>query len=487
MDMIKQLPHRAAQVEELNIDADFIEGTFNKRTLLNTFPNVRILEVEWGNGPLEEPHNFTYFKEPIKLTHSTPKVKVLHDSIYCELASQLLASNLCGRLEELTLDFAEITGISTSTVMGQLKNLPVLKKLELSHLCTGVNELETMHQNLPTIQELKLVLTRVTASETPANVSPGTLINKLGFYIDVVEDIETHIQLYQYMLKKYNNAACTKYHDVAQLYYEPHDAKRLYFNGILGFYKIIRPNEKKMEIQGTPDGVNIFEVFDNTGCQIEELQAYRCGGNTFVRYLSQSNQSRYIQTLSLINTEINSPDILKNMMALTTLKLSFHDDDGFESVNLTNYLNGCPTTLKSFSIDCPELTVYPRTTLLSSIETLCITCDGLTRGLGDVVSTCFPKLVRLDISAKTLDDNDINISLQNQPLKSAKLSINEELFYGFIIKTPSQPGLQLYICFGNSLEPRDYETTSASPTLSFTSFTGKILDPSYHGIRIIPG
>jgi hypothetical protein len=46
MDMIKQLPHRAAQVEELNIFADCLEGTFNKRTLLNTFPNVRILQVD---------------------------------------------------------------------------------------------------------------------------------------------------------------------------------------------------------------------------------------------------------------------------------------------------------------------------------------------------------------------------------------------------------------------------------------------------------
>jgi hypothetical protein len=95
-------------------------------------------------------------------------------------------------------------------------------------------------------------------------------------------------------------------------------------------------------------------------------------------------------------------------------------------------------------------------------------------------------MVRLDISAKTLDDHDINISLQNQPWEMANLSINQE-FYGFIIKALSQPGLQLYVCYGKSLEPMDYETTSASPTLSFTSFTGKILDPSYHGIRIIPG
>lgn len=194
--------------------------------------------------------------------------------------------------------------------MGQLKNLPVLKKLELTDFCVGVNELETMHQNLPTIQELKLVLPRVTASETPTNVTPSTLINKLYIHIDVVEDIETHIQFYQYMVKKYSNAACTEHHDNAQLYYEPHDAKRLYFNGILDFYKIIRPNEKYIHIQGTPDDVDIFEVFDNTGCQFEELKAYQCGENTFVRYLAQSNQSKYIQTLSLTNTEINSPNVL---------------------------------------------------------------------------------------------------------------------------------------------------------------------------------
>jgi hypothetical protein len=470
MDMIKRFPHRALQVEELRL-LTCLPSSFNKRTLLNTFPNVRVLEVGWDQGPLEESHEFKYFRELIEITSPQPKIRVLRDTLFCELASQMLASNLGHRLGELQLDFEGIDGISTRTIVDQLKNLPVLKTLTLHELYIGINDLEKIHTDLPTIQEFDLCI-HITASEMPSNVLPATFITKLDIQIDSAFDVNTHIQFYQYMLKKYSSVKVIEYIDRMILYCDPDDARRVYLNGILDFYKLVVPS-KTLAIQGVPNYVNVFEVFDGMGHQFEELRTYQCEGETLFQYLAESKQARCIKKLDLSATKISTPRSLKNTMALTTLKLSPSYSENL-SIDLTDHLNGYPPTLRNLSIDCHDLNIDLAVTQLSNIETLDISCHELTKDLGDVISASFPKLAQLKLSASSLCE-DVNITIQTQSLKIADIFIPPSCIYGFSFKSPNQADPQLYGCFKGTQECVLYSKIRYLPIITFTSFTERKL------------
>jgi hypothetical protein len=97
MDVINRFPHRAMQVENLRFSGSIPAG-FNRRTLLNTFPNLRVLTVD---REIEEQGSEDYFSEPIQIKQSISKLRSLYDSSHCEVAPQLLTSNLGGKLGRL--------------------------------------------------------------------------------------------------------------------------------------------------------------------------------------------------------------------------------------------------------------------------------------------------------------------------------------------------------------------------------------------------
>jgi hypothetical protein len=64
------------------------------------FPSVRLLKVKL-EGNLVQAQEYHYFSEPIEMAPLKSSVRVLCDSIYCELVFQMLTFNLCGALEQL--------------------------------------------------------------------------------------------------------------------------------------------------------------------------------------------------------------------------------------------------------------------------------------------------------------------------------------------------------------------------------------------------
>lgn len=169
-------------------------------------------------------------------------------------------------------------------------------------------------------------------------------------------------------------------------------------------------------------------------------------------------------------------------MALTTLELGPSYSENL-SLNLTDYLNGFPPTLRNLSINCHDLDIDLAVTQLSNIETLDISCHELTRYLCDVISASFPKLAQLKLSASFLCEN-VNITIQTQSLKSASFFVRTSCIYGFSFKSPSQADPQLYYCFKDIKECAPYSKIRHLPTITVTSFTEKRLDLT-SGIRIL--
>jgi hypothetical protein len=174
MDMFKRLPERAAQVEELTISLHK-DTRFNRRELLHLFPNARKMEVDHYSG---EWRLLDHFTQDMDLTHSNSKVEFLSDVYHCELVSQMVYSRLGSRLKALCLKDMYLQ--DTSTILSQLKDLPVLKTLTLESAILVIDELELLHKNVPSIQELTLDLLLLYGS-MPSEVVPASSIMKLKF------------------------------------------------------------------------------------------------------------------------------------------------------------------------------------------------------------------------------------------------------------------------------------------------------------------
>ncbi|KAI8879782.1 hypothetical protein K501DRAFT_276227 [Backusella circina FSU 941] len=111
INMFKQSPDRAAQVEEFYI-------------LFDILPNIRVIESElcWGS----EHSDYDDFIKPTDIVCLESKVEFLSDSNYCELTYQMLYSDLGGRLKTLCLNLFGVP--STATVLYELDDLPVFKQ-----------------------------------------------------------------------------------------------------------------------------------------------------------------------------------------------------------------------------------------------------------------------------------------------------------------------------------------------------------------------
>jgi hypothetical protein len=153
----------------------------------NLFYNARLIQVIYDDPWLAD---FYRFAGSLKMAHSRPRLESLTDSIYCELASQILAANLGSHIRTLELYFYSLDEFDTKYALAKIQNLPVLKSLTLAILNIGINELINIHQNVPSIQELKLQDIEVLDSYLPPHITPAS-VTSLNISVLKVDNIET--------------------------------------------------------------------------------------------------------------------------------------------------------------------------------------------------------------------------------------------------------------------------------------------------------
>ncbi|KAI8882888.1 hypothetical protein K501DRAFT_315319 [Backusella circina FSU 941] len=475
IDMIERLPHRAAQVEELIINCP-LKDIFNKRRLCNIFPNVRSIKLD---DPITI-ENYYHFSEPIETTQQKSKVQHISDTIYCEYASQMMMSNLCDQLTTIYLDFRGLF-VSCRTILPQMKNMPVLKELTLNLANLSKVDMEVLHNNIPSIQILKLLRLILCESEMPLNIISPTALTDVFISIEIADNIATHAEWYRYICSKYINVTKWDYND--EELFHTDETVFLYENGFLQFLEFIAPTQSSITLTRLPDHINFFKVLDNIGSQIEEFDIYFCKGDTVLQNFAESNQSRYVKDLTIDNTMIGSIHHFQNFTSLSKLTLEPTDFYHELTINLTDCLNLLPNTLKDFSIDYPDLVFEPVNCKPSSIENLTINSWSLTKELMEMVSSCFPQLVNLYLSGST--GCNLDISLPSHSLKSATFSLNMEDAHGFSFKCPNLVEPEYYLIDHNKNACVKYEDLKTKIILSVVSHTTKILDFSMRTIKLI--
>jgi hypothetical protein len=386
----------------------------------------------------------------------------------------MLNSKLGSRLKALYLKDMSIPG--TQAILPQLKDLPVLKTLSLQSAGLWIDDLELLHKNVPSIQELTLEPLYLNGS-MPSEVVPASSITKLKFRGSDPEDVKTLCMIYKYMTKKYTNATEVDINDVELDDYEPSERKYFYLNGYLDFLKLIGPIKDELSLEYVPNGVNPFEALDAVDSRIQCLDLYGRENETILEDLSRSNQSKYVQTLILTDTNIDSIHFIKNMTCLTELRIRSAIKDT-RPVDLIGCLEACPPFLKTFTITFDHIVVKPHNIVLKSIENLNIRCQTLTSEIGDIISSCFPNLVKLSLYCEYL--NNTNITLKSLQLQH--VSFSKDVFrldgdsYGLSFKSSNQTETQYYLYDEKAWVYVQFEDIQHLPILSFTSFTKQKLD-----------
>jgi hypothetical protein len=108
--------------------------------------------------------------------------------------------------------------------------------------------------------------------------------------------------------------------------------------------------------------------------------------------------------------------------------------------------------------------------------------------LGDIISSCFPNLVELNLECSFV--NSIKIKLCNPRFQRATILIlggytdnNGE--YGISFKSPAQPETEYYISRNGEIDQVKYQHTKGLPIISIGSFTDKKLN-LVDGINVVP-
>jgi hypothetical protein len=103
----------------------------------------------------------------------------------------------------------------------------------------------------------------------PQDVIPSCLITKLDLALSAVDDLNTHIQLYNYLGKKYPSVSKPIIDDNTSSSNDSDYARNVYNEGILPLYQSIGSTIDTFFISHYCDGLDAFRKFDVFGIKLK--------------------------------------------------------------------------------------------------------------------------------------------------------------------------------------------------------------------------
>jgi hypothetical protein len=170
-------------------------------------PNLQELYLKEGYS--ERIQDQDYISTGFDFMYPTTKLEIIEYFGHSELVCQLAMSNLCRHVNSLCLELSSCFKSTVTNVISQLKNMPVLETLHLITTTIKLMDLEILYGNLGSIKYLNLDELDLCSGKIPQNITPATLITKLEYTIEDAVDLNTHIQFYKHMYKKYPSAVVT--------------------------------------------------------------------------------------------------------------------------------------------------------------------------------------------------------------------------------------------------------------------------------------
>jgi hypothetical protein len=371
---------------------------------------------------------------PFPFTHATTKLEKIAEGDEYKLTRQLAMSIMCNKLKSVDLIFApsiptssSTSSSTTSNIFSELKNMPVLETLKLRQFRVKLKDLEMVHHNVPSIKCLCLRKAIIVSGEFPNNITPAKPITKLDLELAKVANSHTHIELYKYLVKKYPSVSKPTFQDDVLADVDEDYARDVYNKGFIPWYQKIGSKVDTLSFDSYCDGLDVFRKFDDSGIKLKKLKIRYMFDNYLLLFeeLAQSQQSKYIQKLTLRYVIPWSWEMMINMEVLTYLEISFgdlaNDDKAKDIINFSDFVEACPATLTHVEIKRVTLTFNKSASNITSIRSLKLT-DVDTKPGAAIMGVNFPKLSKLRVYAFT--KGNFTISLPSNHLKEADIHTN---------------------------------------------------------------
>jgi hypothetical protein len=415
-EILERFSYRGSQVEYLTMDLT-PSLSFDKRIICNLFPNLR--EIHFKESKFRFTRT-THLSSPFQFTlPSLLKLEKLSDCAECELARELAMSDLCSNLKSLYLSFPDPL---SGDILSQLKNMPVLEILTLGGFQLKLMDLEMVHCNIPSIKSLCLINAIIDSGEFPNDIIPATLITTLDLSLSAVDDLHTHIELYKYLAKKYSSVSKPTFEDNALLDVDVDVgyARDVYNKGIIPCYQKIGSKIDTFSFDSYCDGLDAFRKFDLYGIKLTQLKLEALTRNKplFIEELVQSQQSKYIQKLILINIIPAPLEMMINMEMLTSLKIDFQSM--YNPINFSQLIDACSAALTDLTIENADLTFNKSTSNITSIQNMNLTNIDI-HSPTTITGKSFPKLSVFYLSG--VISCHLTISLPDHHLKKVNIEI----------------------------------------------------------------
>jgi hypothetical protein len=254
-------------------------------------------------------------------------------------------------------------------------------------------DLESIHDNLPSLKSLDLQAEPIPYT-FPHDIKPALLVPTLKLDMEYDGEFDTHIQLYNYMSKKYPSLSTFILDDEAIGEENDEDLQTLFESGLFPFFQSIQSQILSFTLSNYYDEMNLFKKFDEFAWKLQELKlAPPFNDHHLFGEIAQSKQSKYIQKLTLMDCVCSPINLLSNMQVLTSLNLDYHHayKSTDNNVNLSELIEYSPPTLTHLTLSNINLLFNGSTLKHSSITHLNIKYT-MSPLLTELLATYFPKL-----------------------------------------------------------------------------------------------
>ncbi|KAI8879757.1 hypothetical protein K501DRAFT_276204 [Backusella circina FSU 941] len=386
LEIIKHKPDLANNVEHLILCREHVRCT-SEREVLELFPNLKTLNYSRVNDVQNTVNTPEENTRPLSLKN---KLKFIRDNSGCVLINLALAEGLCTHLITLKVYFSDRYGYTKSDIFPLLKDMPVLKHLELFNTPIKITDFEILHSNIPSLQSLKLSEMRLLLSDFPTRIKPATLFTTLEVYGEFV-DPQTKYDWFKYIIEKYPHLTYLVY-SISDWIPNDFDRKSLIIRA--NFLDIVRklgPQLQTLSYYGALKKFSKKIGRDDSKWNLKKMIFRECIHQSDLAALTQLRQFKFIKNLFICISEIPfSLAKLKEMKHLKILGLHFYQMD-HSSCNDNS--KRALEYRKSITLNLDKVFQY----LHSSVESVDITCYYATFDDTEIQYTNIKALI-LDIS-----------------------------------------------------------------------------------------
>jgi hypothetical protein len=476
LHMLKEQPSRGSQVKRLML-FDCCNDDLTQQKIFELLPNMRFIYIK----RLLRKKDRDFSREPLQpITLARNRVECIIDLDTTEMAYYALTSGQCSFLTTLQVDFM-FTNRSSCHVVQLLKNAPQLLSFKMMNADITLNDLETIHGDLPFLHSLILCDVHITITELPETIIPAPLMKKLLLYLKYVK-AESQIQLLHYIRSKYPRLEHFRFWNPTQDIWEHQDRISFSKHGLMPFLQEIGPQLKSLELSSISLEQHFFKHLDLYDCQLQSFYAFTFDRRNILCHLAQSNQCQYLEKLTLQNILPFSFELLQNMSKLRSLELIYSYQDNhqyrkiYSAINFIRLLEMCPDTLESLVIRHANIECYDNITRSYPLKRLVIEGPRLPINIDQVLSMCFPKLesltlldcVRIGTSLKLPNINLSYLELLTERLESLiTLSVTtwrERQFY--VVKRKYFNADEIQVDHGRC-HPLNYDAITPAPDKMF--------------------